>query len=154
MKMSKLLHTFLKKGKIEAKTTMSSNNLSSRAFRKMDNSSFYMKGRSTTSCEELEDTKEKPQMPESKPPESLEVASLLEALRSEPKVENPDFIYNRAVEILNTLKENGTLDKFILSDEEAATLCAVPLLIEAGLISVRWLIHAKKSLHQSSLCCC
>ena len=114
------------------KLTMSSSDISFSTFQKMDSASFFVRGRSATNCEELESVTEKPQVPELKLPESTEAASLLEALRSEPKVTNPDLIYNKAVERLNTLKEDGTHDRYILSDEETATLCVIPLLMKAG----------------------
>lgn len=74
-----------------------------------------------------------PQMPGLKSPVSVEVTSLLEALRSEPKVSNPKSIYDDAMKRVGTLKKGKTLDKYALSDEEAATLCAVPLLMKAGI---------------------
>ena len=115
--------------------TIGGRNSSLSAIQKADNTSCFVsrEGVSENLCVELENMTEKPQMPEFKPLESLETSSLLEALISEPKVANSDFIYNKAMERLNMIKEDGTLDKYILSDEEAATLCAVPLLNESGL---------------------
>ena len=72
-------------------------------------------------------------MPEFGPSENLEVTPLLEALRSEPKVIDSGLIYSKAMERLNTIKEDGTLDGYILRDEEAATLCSIPLLVRVGL---------------------
>ena len=95
--------------------------------------SLLVRGVSTESYEKFNGYTKKPQFPRFKLPENFEVTSLLEALRSEPKVKNPDSIYSMAMESVSTIKENKTLDKYILSDEEAATLCAFPLLMEAGL---------------------
>ena len=109
------------------------NTLMSNPSQKTDGTSLFVRGVSTESYEKFNGYTKRPQIPEFKPPESLEVTSLLEALRSEPKVTNPDFVYSEALKMLNTIKESGTLDRYILSDEEAATLCAAPLLMKAGL---------------------
>ena len=102
------------------------------SFQNMYNNSYFVRGVSTESFSKFNGYETKPIMPEFKPPESLEVTSLLEALKSEPKVTNPDFVYSKAMERLNTVKEDGILDRYILNDEEIATLCAVVLLIKTG----------------------
>ena len=117
----------------DGQLAMSSSNLSFSTFQKMDSTSFFVRGVSIERFEEFNGYTKKPQMPNFKPLESLETSSLLEALISEPKVANPDFIYNKTMERLNMIKEDKTLNKYILDDEEAATLCAVPLLMKAGL---------------------
>ena len=70
-----------------------------------------MKRRSAASREEIEGTMERTQMPEFGPSENLEVTPLLEALRSEPKVIDSGLIYSKAMKRLNTIKEDGTLDR-------------------------------------------
>ena len=109
------------------------NTLMSNPSQKTDGTSLFVRGVSTESYEKFNGYTKRPQIPEFKLPESFEVTSLLEALRSEPKVTDPDLIYSKAMERLNIIKEDKTLDKYILDDEEAATLCAVPLLMKAGL---------------------
>ena len=41
----------------------------------------------------------------------------------------PDVIYRESKERAKLLKENGVLDKYLVSSEEAAALCAIPLLL-------------------------
>lgn len=55
--------------------------------------------------------------------------SLLDALRSEEGVRKPDVIYRESKERAKLLRENGVLDKYLINKEEAATLCAIPLLL-------------------------
>ena len=81
-------------------------------------------------------TEQKPVIPELAPfPSTREIEkfSLLEALREETAIKDPDTIYEKCCENVKCLSEYGTLDKYILSDEEAAVLCATTKLTENGL---------------------
>ena len=81
-------------------------------------------------------TERKPVFPKLAPfPSScgIEKLSLLEALRNETVIADPDALYKKCCESAKCLREYGTLDKHILSDEEAAVLCATTKLAESGL---------------------
>ena len=58
--------------------------------------------------------------------------SLLDALKSEEGVQNAEEVYKKAKEKAKLLKTNGMLDKYVVNEEEAATLCAIPLLSNDG----------------------
>ena len=78
-------------------------------------------------------TEQKPFFPELVPfPSGYEIEKLLllEALREETAIKDPDTIYKKCFEEVKILRECGTLDKYILSDEEAAVLCATTKLFE------------------------
>ena len=97
----------------DEKLTMSSSNLSFSNIPEDGQHLFFLcvKRRSAASCEGLEGTMERTQMPEFGPSENLEVTPLLETLRSEPKVIDSGLIYSKAMKRLNTIKEDGTLDR-------------------------------------------
>lgn len=57
---------------------------------------------------------------------------LLEALKEEGGLINPEIVLNRSLAAADTLKRNGALAKYIVSFEEAAVLCAIPILLKAG----------------------
>lgn len=76
----------------------------------------------------------------------VEELSLLSALREEPGIKNPNNIYKEACKHVKYLKEHGILDKYIVNDDEAATLCTVPNLLESGIdLNTAFESCAKKS---------
>lgn len=56
-------------------------------------------------------------------------ASFLAALREEDTINNPETLYNNCYETLKILKSNHVLDKYVINDDEAAVICAIPLLL-------------------------
>lgn len=80
-------------------------------------------------------TERKPAFPKLVPFPScckIEELSLLEALREEPAITEPDALYRKCFEDVRHLKECGILDKYILSDEETVVLCVTTKLTESG----------------------
>lgn len=58
--------------------------------------------------------------------------SLLTALKEEPGITDPVTLHKNCYEAMNVLKEKHILDKYILNEDEAAALCAVPILLDDG----------------------
>ena len=61
-------------------------------------------------------------------------ASFLEALKDEEKggIKDPFIIHRDCYEAVSTLRAGHTLDKYVVSEDEAAVLCAIPMLLGRG----------------------
>ena len=85
---------------------------------------------------EIQQTEEiKPSLPDFAPfPEEYktEEITLLEALEEEPETKDPRTICDECCKRVSLLKERGILDRYILSEAEAAVLCAFSFLFESG----------------------
>ena len=65
---------------------------------------------------------------------TAEQCTLLTALQEENvTITNPDEICTMCYNNVKILKSQGTLERYVVNEEEAATLCAIFMLIEAGL---------------------
>ena len=58
--------------------------------------------------------------------------SLLDALKENPEIKDPCRIYSSCLENVKFIKEQGILDRYVFSEEEAAVLFAIPRLMEIG----------------------
>ena len=61
-------------------------------------------------------------------------ASLLEALKGEEEggIKDPFTLHRECYEAVSTLRAGHTLDKYVVSEDEAAVLCAIPMLLGRG----------------------
>ena len=59
-------------------------------------------------------------------------ASLLAALEEEPGIKDPATIHGNCCEAARTLRAGHALDGYVVSEDEAAVLCAIPMLLDSG----------------------
>ena len=57
--------------------------------------------------------------------------SFLAALKEEePGIKDPEALHRNCYEAMNVLRANRVLDKYVLNKDEAAVVCAIPMLLE------------------------
>lgn len=56
----------------------------------------------------------------------------LEALKEERGIKDPDALYKSCRKAMEALKEKHVLDKYVVDEDEAAVLCAIPILLGEG----------------------
>lgn len=76
--------------------------------------------------------------------------SFLAALKEEGGIKDPDTLSKNCRDAVNALKAKHVLDKYILTDEEAAVLCAIPILLDEG-FSIRAMIESCRDNEPSKL---
>ena len=55
----------------------------------------------------------------------IEKVTLLEALKEEPKIEDPEAIYEECLKCVKRLREQRILYDYVLNDDEVGALCAI-----------------------------
>ena len=68
-------------------------------------------------------------------------ASLLAALEEEPGIKDPAALHGNCCEAANTLKAGHALDRYVVSEAEAAVLCTIPMLLDSG-FSLRGMVES------------
>ena len=71
-------------------------------------------------------------LPSLMPPSERGAAAFSLEVLEEAGVPNPSALCEDCYEMVKALKEEGALDKYVLNDDDAAVICAVPVLMENG----------------------
>lgn len=71
-------------------------------------------------------------LPTLMPPSERGAAAFSPETLEEAGVPSPSALYEDCYEMVKALKEEGALDKYVLNEDDAAAICAVPVLMENG----------------------
>lgn len=78
--------------------------------------------------------------------------SFLAALEEEDGIKDPGTLHRGCYEIMKQLRTNRVLDKYILNEDEAAVICAIPMLLEEEKdFSIRGMVESCKEKGPSKL---